>query len=100
MLSIQVGDVVISRTGTARVVRKVSRFPDGELRALTFAIKRCSWTKRPYTVQNYTDLMNNGYRPVDLSITLDKREDRRLAKAIKNYHDRSLMTCCQAKDMP
>lgn len=99
MLRVQVGDVVLTRAGLARVVRKVSRFPDGELRALTFAIKRCSWTHRPYTVLNYQDLRWNGYRPTGLNVTLDRQEDLRLQAEIKDYN-RQKMDCCEGKDLP
>jgi len=44
-----------------RTVRSISRYPTGELSCVTFAIRRCSWTKRCYTVMNYHDLAYQGY---------------------------------------
>lgn len=65
--SLEVGDL-IRLNGTLRVVRDVSRPPKRSSKgyrnySFTFAILRCSWTHRPYTVRNRVDL----YR-ADLSV--------------------------------
>lgn len=64
MASVRVGDVLRSARGTFRVVRSVSRYDDGQLHCVTFVIRHGSWTDRPLTTMNYTDLMGNGYEPV------------------------------------
>jgi len=55
------GDVLRTPKGDYRVIRSISRFDDGDLRCASFAIRRCSWTKRAYTTYNFTDLMNWSY---------------------------------------
>lgn len=59
--AIKPGDVVRMKTGRLRTVLRVSyEGPNGygpkRLRSVTFAILRCSWTKRGYTSYNRTDL--------------------------------------------
>lgn len=63
MAKVAVGDVLRSRGGTYRVVRKVSRVR-GRLHYITFAIKRCSWTGRCTTTVNSHDLRYADYEPV------------------------------------
>ena len=63
MSKVRVGDVLRSRGGTYRVVRKVS-YRNNRLHCITFAIKRCSWTKRCSTTMNCHDLRYAGYKPV------------------------------------
>lgn len=97
MLSLQVGDV-ISNGNSHRVVRVVTRFADGELRCIQLAIRRCSWTHRPTTTINYTDLLKQGYTPVGVSVKLTSKVDRRILTEDK--HGRAVMDCCEAKDLP
>jgi hypothetical protein len=52
--SIEDGDL-IRLNGTLRVARSVSR-REGRVKSITFAIRRCSWTRRPYTVVGRTDM--------------------------------------------
>lgn len=50
--SLECGDLV-RINGTLRIVRSANRRqPGGKVYTLTFAIRRCSWTHRPYTVMN------------------------------------------------
>lgn len=100
MRDVKVGDVLVSGTGTPRVVRQVTRFKDnGDLASVCFAIKACSWTGRPFTTVNYTDLRYRGFRPTGVTYSLSTRADRRLARELEN-HDLRGMTCCEAKDLP
>lgn len=103
MRRLQVGHVLNMR-GQLRVVREVSRRPDGSLRCVLLAIRSCSWTGRPYTIYTASDLKTMGAR-----LTRAKRRrlqsdaDRRLlATRRQNYSIAKgyAMTCCEAKDMP
>lgn len=68
--TLRIGDVIKPRKGGARVVRSICYFPNGDLKSVTFAIKRCSWTKRGYTLRNFTDLIGAGFEPVGVRVRL------------------------------
>ena len=59
--SLEVGDLV-RLNGSLRVVRDIgrrrrkSRIDDSQVYSVTFAIMRCSWTRKPYTVRGRCDL--------------------------------------------
>lgn len=97
--TVQVGDVLEAPGGRHRVVREVSRYRNGELRSLTFAIKKCSWTGRPYTQYGFTDLRMQGWRPTGVRIRLDSEMDVWLQADINSFNCRTV-TCCEAKAMP
>jgi hypothetical protein len=90
------GDVLRSRGGTLRVVRTVSRKEDGKLWGVSFVIRHCSWTKRPYTVLTFNDLKTFRYTYVGARVRLDRELDRRIADAIRHKEDRTL-TCCAVR---
>lgn len=90
MAVVAVGDVLRSGTGTLRVVRKVSRYLDGDLRSVTFAIRHGSWTGRPYTVMGYTDLRMLCYSRVGARVTMNTELDRRLNAEIADHHRRTM----------
>ena len=96
MLRLKVGDVLVSARGTERVVRNVSRFKNGDLSCVTFAIRHCSWTGRCYTVLGYTDLNYCGYRPAGAVVKLRTKLDRHIQRCIENNEDRTL-DCCDVK---
>ena len=96
MRTVDVGDVLETANGTQRVVRKVSRFKDGDLRCLFFAIRRCSWTHRPYTLYFYTDLRLMGFRPTGAKYGLSTDLDQQLAGDIAD-HNRRTLDCCAVK---
>ena len=96
MRQVSIGDVLASGTGTLRIVRRVSHYPDGDLRSVTFAIRRCSWTRRPTTVMGYSDLRLLGYQPVGASMPLRARLDHELAKDIAD-HRRQSLHCCDVR---
>lgn len=87
MLTLRVGDVLRNRKGNTRVVRDISRYVTGELYSVTFSIQRCSWTTRPYTTYNYTDLKNYGYEPVaGIRHEFKTKLDKTLQKDIQRRH--------------
>lgn len=96
MTHVKVGDVLRSCTGTLRVVREVSRYKNGDLSAVTFAIRHCSWTRRPYTTMNYTDLRMQGFTRVGANYSLKTELDARLARDIADHHRRDV-TCCEVR---
>jgi 2-keto-4-pentenoate hydratase len=97
MLTLKTGDV-ISNGHANRVVRKITRFADGELKCVQLAIRKCSWTHRPTTTMNYTDILKQGYAPVGVTVKLTSPADRRILK--EDPHGRAVMDCCEAKDLP
>ena len=64
MAALAVGSVIHRPRGSWRVVREVSRYQNGDLRAVALAIKRCSWARRCYTILNANDMIQLGYGPV------------------------------------
>jgi len=76
--SLKLGDVVLTKSGTPRVIRRISYRKSGILLAVTFSIKRESWTKRPYTVMNRSDLSCLGYRPSGVTLKSMSLCDKRL----------------------
>lgn len=96
MRGVKVGDVLVNCNGTYRVVRAASFFPNGNLATVTFVINHCSWTRRPYTVMNFTDLRQQGYRPAHARSKLNGPLDAQIAKVVSNHCDHSL-SCCAVK---
>lgn len=96
MRSVKVGDVLINAAGVYRVVRAASFYPNGNLRSVTFVIRRRSWTNRAYTVVGFTDLRMQGYRPARARSKLNGPLDAQIAKVIADHRDLSL-TCCMVK---
>lgn len=96
MRDVKVGDVLVNASGTYRVVRAVSRFPNGNLATVTFVIKHCSWTRRPYTVMNFTDLRQQGYRPAHARSKLNGPLDPVIARVVVDHRNHEL-TCCAVK---
>jgi len=76
--SIEKGDIIESGRGVLRVVRDVShhRTAWGVRSYVRLAIRRQSWTNRPYTVVNSNDLRQLGYRPTGMKWPLDSDFDR------------------------
>ena len=99
MDTVKEGDVLINSNGTDRIVRKVGRHKDGSLRSINFSIMHCSWTTRAYTTYHQTDLVTLGYEPLNVSIPLNSKLDRKIAAAIKNWNlppERSIQCCAVA----
>lgn len=102
MLELQVGDVLWNKCRTdARVVRKVSRYANGDLRCVSFAIRRCSWTNRCYTVLHAMDLIYRGYHPAGMRCKLDRIWDELIEFCVKhNRKEDQRLTCCDVKGVP
>ncbi len=96
MRDVKVGDVLVNASGTYRVVRAASFFPNGKLATVTFVINHCSWTGRPYTVMSFTDLRQQGYRPARARSKLNGPMDAHIARVVADHRDRSL-SCCAVK---
>ncbi len=78
---VQVGDILRSRSGLNRVVRKISRHKGRTI--LTFVIKHCSWTGRCYTTYFPSDVKHAGLRPTGKRLKLKGKMDKRIAEAIR-----------------
>lgn len=98
MATVRVGDVLESANGAQRVVREVKRYKDGELRSVTFAIRRCSWTGRCYTILGYTDLRYRGFRKVG-RVRMGSAVDWKIYKEIKS-HAKPKLSCCYVRGVP
>jgi len=101
--NIKDGDVLLIGNDY-RVVRRATyttKHGNKTLSAVTLAIRRCSWTKRPYTVVSRSDLKCRGFRPTGITI---KRENNStliadLMRHIDNDYLRE-MDCCLVKGVP
>ena len=99
MRTLQVGDVLAREHGPWRIVRRVSRYDDGDLRSVSFSIRRCSWTHRCYTVYWYNDLRMMGYRKIAVKRRrLTKRIDRQIAAAMnQDAWTPYILKCCDVE---
>ena len=86
----RVGDIVRSRNGVLRMVRHNSG------RYITFAIRHCSWTGRPYTVYSVSELESMGYVNTGINVKIKLPIERRIFAAIKDSSNRSL-SCCDVR---
>ncbi len=83
MARVRVGSVLAQPHGEGRIVRKVSRNPNGNLAFVWFVIKHRSWTNRCYTVVTYSDLIQRGFRLVmHLKTNINPKLDMKIANAI------------------
>jgi hypothetical protein len=99
MLRLRVGDSLLSGGGTPRIVRKISRYATGELSCVTFAIRHCSWTTRPYTTVNYNDLLQFGYTPIKAPrYRFKTKMDQKLQKEILSWRTVAKGSKLLAKD--
>lgn len=98
MMRVKVGDVLRRFDGPFRIVREVSRYKNGELRSVTFAIRRCSWTGRCYTIYGNVDLRVLGYRLVQVKRRkLTSKMDRKIHRAIHEPCTQKSLTCCDVE---
>ncbi len=102
MQAIVVGSMLRSRSGVLRVVRSVARYQNGDLRSVTCTIRHCSWTRRCYTVLNYTDLRILGYRLVRATPRrLRSRLDRQIRTEIHQAAWAKVkIRCCDVEGIP
>jgi hypothetical protein len=76
---IQKGDVLKSGSGVFRVVRYVAHHgPSLGKTSVYFTIRHPSWTGRPYTAVNGSDLRTFGYSPTHVRLKLNKEFDKKL----------------------
>ena len=98
--SLQVGDLV-RLNGTLRVVRaiglptpKSSRRKD-RVYSVTFAIRRCSWTRKGYTVKGRVDLYNCPLEVVKRGFGVNNGPlEAMLQEDIENRRGHALLECC------
>lgn len=62
---LRAGDILLSRNGTPRIVRRVHYKKNGFLFGVSLVIQRRSWTNRCYTILCRSDLAGRGYRKTD-----------------------------------
>lgn len=106
MATLRAGEV-LTNGRSYRVVRNVSRWRctprggrvdgEGPLRCVTFAIRRCSWTKRCYTVYTASDLKTLRFRPAGARVKLNRPWDEAIAQEIENKHGPRLLSCCDVR---
>lgn len=98
MRTVQAGDVIRRPNGPFRVVREVSRYPDGRLRSVWLVIRRCSWTHRCYTILGYTDLRILGYRRVRVKRRALRRcIDKKIQAALHERGWENSLRCCDVE---
>lgn len=98
--SLEVGDLV-RFNGTLRVVRdlgiptpKSSRRKD-RVYSVTFAIRRCSWTRKPYTVVSRVAMYNVPFEVVRRGYgTVRGPIDYLLQQDCENRRGDTLLKCC------
>ena len=88
--SADVGTVLLSPTGDMRVIRSVTRGKRWRNPIFTFAIRRCSWTRRPYTMYTWGELVRMGYTALDVRIALETPADKKLHRNIRYDAPRTL----------
>lgn len=98
---IKKGDVLRSKSGMLRIVRRVShshiRFY-GIRTTVTFTIQACSWTGRPYTVLTGNDLVQMGYEPVAERFPLRTKFDRTLELDFSAHRSADcVFSCCDVR---
>lgn len=99
MRDLRPGDAVQEGNSRPRIVRKVSFNPQGQLRYVTLAIRRCSWTHRAYTVLYIGDIWTRGFRKLPMRRQrMATRADQRLQRAIQQpAGEPKCMTCCDVE---
>jgi len=90
---IQVGDILLEGD-TPRIVREVHH-REGGYCAVTLVIRRCSWTRRCYTVINSNDLKQRRFRPSGHRVKLGLDIDKKIEAAIQSRE--YLLTCCDVE---
>jgi len=109
--TIERGDVVRSPSGLLRVVRGVHRTGTRRRQRgtvysrgvyITFVIRHCSWTHRPYTHLNVGEMVQIGYRPTEAKYTfgpVDAILDSEVSRADEEKR-KPVFSCCDVDAMP
>lgn len=90
---IRKGDILVEGD-TPRIVRNVQHGKNGYC-CVTLAIRRCSWTRRCYTVINASDLKQRRFRPTGKRVRLDLPIDKAIEIAIQSRE--YTLTCCDVE---
>ena len=102
------GDVLRWPSGALRVVRVFhdhgafrDRYKRKPLRwkFCFFAIRRCSWTQRPYTVLNLGELQGLGVVNTGINVKFKTTFDKQLAAEMVDKDVRTIK-CCAVKGLP
>ncbi len=67
--TLQVGDVLLTKSGSPRIIRRVYYRKNGFIGGIRLTIKRCSWTKLCYTSIGRVDLEQRKFRKSNIRIT-------------------------------
>src|SRR6188768_3660544 len=97
--NIKPGDSIILGK-SLRLVRSVTRDREGHVHYITLAIRKCSWTKRAYTVYSKTDLKHKGKPTRAPRIKLDKPSDKKLRKCFEDPYAKQCLDCCDVLGWP
>ncbi len=79
-----VGSVIRSRSGDLRVIRGITSGPHQRQPIFSFAIRRCSWTRRAHTCYTWGELVRSGYTYAGVVVKLNSRLDKALGKDIRD----------------
>lgn len=90
---------LVRLNGTLRIVRETSIKLNKKGKVggcLTFSIMRCSWTKRPYTVKNVTEIKAAGIELVARNFILKHGLNKLLNEDVtkKSATEKCVLTCC------
>lgn len=89
LMQTRVGDVLRAPNGVLRIARHIA--PCKNLRSyvperrtwIFFTIRRCSWTKRCYTLYSVAKLMEMGYVNTGINVRIKNRKDQSITKCIE-----------------
>jgi hypothetical protein len=90
---LRAGDIVAFNR-RVRVVREVTR-RRGRVSHVTFSILRCSWTRRPFTTRNRSDLYHVDLMILVRDYPIDATPlEALLYRDIMNTREKSVLQCC------
>lgn len=93
--ALEVGDIIRSKAGTERVVRKVTKGA-GRLYSIHLTILHCSWTHRAYTLLTRYDLGQRGFQPTGRRYHCDTALDHAIRREVNDYNLK-VLDCCDVK---
>ena len=95
---IAVGDILVSASGAERVVRGVTYRKSGLLHGVSFAIRKCSWTKRCHTTRSRNGLKTEKFSHSGRRVQKAELIDKLIAHDIKYYlKEQQRLDCCDVK---
>lgn len=99
----KVGDIWRAPSGLLRVVRAAHIHSRTNYRRMFiyFAIRRCSWTKRCYTLYSVGELIGLGYVPTGRRWRIKDDLEYLVAEECNaSSDDKPTLTCCDVEGMP